>query len=661
MFEWNKPFSVKASFLIFICVMLLISSGSARETGSESIIHSPVTDFEHGGVIEFRAGSSPDVDGVLIYYRYEGISEFQVRSFEKEEGLGFLFLFDTSQLPGLEFEYYLEAQKGEKTLRMPDNAPADVFNVVGESAEPIPDIPEEFPSVEEEVKKSKFKLPLNITGSIETKIHDPQATPDVKKTRANGNIRVFTSYDKNDLRVNFDSNFSYTNTPYEGNKNIDLSNMALSINKGNHTLTAGDININESEYSVSGLGRRGMEYSFNNQKMYLHVFDVNTQQPLGFQGFGFPKSQISIFGGAMGYKLFKDAVSLKAIYLTGKDDPSAGRNVGYDSFTTARKGSVIALVEETMLFQNKVVLNGEFARSGYDGDLDDEQDIISDNAWRLGGNVALSIFSLSGNYHHIGKDFNPIGYQYFTNNKKGYDTNLGLNFGKVSLNGTYAFTRDNVEDDPTEATTNNTNMNSSLMWMISDKVSFNFGYSRNKQKTSILQGMIPYDQDSLTGQFTGSLSMMLSGAANISLSVTNSGMSSKNNPQMDNLNLTVNLGGSLRAGNILAIMPSFSYSEMTNKFLDETTRTYNTFINTEINFIQQVLALSFNGSYTRSEGGPMTDSSTFNILGNLNLSLQRIINLGNIILSLRGNYNRMQMASFTNSYFTLMLQTDFSF
>jgi len=483
LFEWNKPLSAKSPFLILVFIILLTHSVSIGQTGAESIIHSPVTDFEHGGVIEFRAGSSIDVDRVLIYYRYEGISEFQVRSFEREEGSSFLFLFDTSQLPGLEFDYYLESQKGEKIIRMPDNAPVDVFHVMGESAEPIPDIPDEFPSVEEEVKKSKFKLPLNITGSIETKIHDPQAAPDVKKTRANGNIRVFTSYNKNDLGVNFDSNFSYTNTPYEGNKNIDLSNMVLSINKGSHTLTAGDININESEYTVSGLGRRGMEYSFNNQKMYLHVFDVNSQQPLGFQGFGFPKSSISIFGGAVSYKLFKDAVSLKAVYLAGKDDPSAGRNVGYDSFNTARKGSVIALVEETTLFQNKVALNGEFARSSYDGDLDDDQDVLADNAWRLGGNIAVSILSLSGNYHHIGKNFNPIGYQYFTNNKKGYDTNLGLNFGKVSLNSAYAFTRDNVENDPTEATTNNTNLNSSLMWMISEKVSFNFGYSRNKQKS----------------------------------------------------------------------------------------------------------------------------------------------------------------------------------
>ncbi len=661
MFEGKKGVSYKLFFLISFIVLFSLSLMRAQEAVSEPILHSPIADFEHGRVIEFRAGSATDIDRLRLYFRYEGITEFQVRSFEREEGQSFLFLFDTSQLPGLEFEYYLEAQKEDRVICLPENAPADVFRVIGESVEPLPDIPEEFPAVEEEAAKSRFRFPVSITGSIETRLHDPQANPDDTKTRANGNIRVFTTYNKNDLGVNFDSNFSYTNTPYEGSKNMDLSNMVLSITKGSHTLTAGDININESEYTVSGLGRRGMEYSFNNQKAYFHVFNVNTQQPVGFQGFGFPKNQIRIFGGAVGYKFFNNAISLKAVYLTGKDDPGLGGNVGFDSFTQARKGNVIAVVEEIMLFQNKLVLSGELARSEYDGDLNDGQDALADNAWRLGGNVAAGILSFGGNYRHIGKDFNPIGYQYFTNDKKGYDTNLGLTLGRLTLNGTYAFTRDNVKSDPAEATTNNNNLNSSLMWMISDKVSFNFGYSRNKQNTSVLQGLIPFSQDSLTDQFMGSFSMMLTRAANISLSVTNSGMSSKNNPQMDNLNLTVNMGGSLRAGEFLSILPSFSYSEMTNKFTDEITRTYNTFFNAELYFIQQVLSLSFNGSYTKSEGGPMANSNTFNIMGNLNLNLQKIIKVGNITLSLRGNYNRMQMATITNEIFTLMLQTDFSF
>ncbi|MFC2161020.1 hypothetical protein ACFLRX_05140 [Acidobacteriota bacterium] len=661
MLEEKRIVSYKLFILISFILLFSLSIIQAQETVSESIIHSPITDFEHGQEIEFRAKSAANIDGIRLYFRYEGIIEFQVRSFEKEDEKSFLFLFDTSQLPCLEFEYYLEAQKEDRIIRYPGNAPTDIFLVMGESVESLADIPEEFPTVTEEAAKSRFKLPVSITGSIETKLRDEYDNPGVSQTRANGNIRLFTNYYKNDLAVNFDSNFSYTNTPYEGPKNMDLSNMFLSITKGSHTLTAGDININESEYTVSGLGRRGMEYSFNNQKAYFHVFNVNAQQPLGFQGFGFPKSQIGIFGGAVGYKFFNKTIFLKAVYLRGKDDPGLGGNVGFDSFTKARKGSVIAVVEEIMLFQNKLVLNGELARSEYNGDLNDGPDVLADNAWRFGGNVAAGIFSFGGNYRHIGKDFNPIGYQYFTNDKKGYDTNLGLNFGKLTLNGAYAFTRDNVKRDPEEATTNNKNLNSSLMWMISDKIWFNFGYSRIKQNTSFLQGLIPFSQDSLTDQFMGSLSMMLSRAANISLSVTNLDMSSKNNPQMDTLNLTVNMGGSLRAGNFLALMPSFSYSEMTNKFMDETTRTYNTFFNAELNFIQQVLSLSFNGSYTKSEGGPMTNSNTFNIMGNLNLNLQKIIKVGNITLSLGGNYNRMKMVTITDEIFTLMLQTNISF
>jgi len=51
---------------------------------------------------------------------------------------------------------------------------------------------------------------------------------------------------------------------------------------------------------------------------------VSSQQIKGFNGFGIPKSNANVLGGAVGYKFLRDMIFLKAVYLAGKDDPNQG-------------------------------------------------------------------------------------------------------------------------------------------------------------------------------------------------------------------------------------------------------------------------------------------------------------------------------------------------
>lgn len=637
------------AFLFFLFNLLLYSQ--------KTIQHNPVVRFTHGETLEIRASVKEEIEWMRFFFRYEGVNQFQVREMIKENG-SFVFEFDTSILPSLEFEYYLSAKVKDKIINYPADAPSNTVKVIGESKEPLPEIPQEFPSPEEEEKK--FHLPISVNGSVQSRIAQKEELEGKKKTNASGNLRIFPSYHKEGaISFDFDSNFNYTNTPPEGDKSFDLSNMILSLSKDNHTLRAGDININESEYTVSGLGRRGMEYTFDNQKAYFHLFDVSSQQPKGFKGFGIPKSNISILGGAVGYRFFNDKISLKAIYLSGKDDPTQGVNTGSSPYYQSRKGNVMAIVEETKLFENKLTLKAEFAKSKYDGDLTDEISAQSDKAYNLGAGFNYGGFNIGAVYRYTGKNFNPIGFQSFTSDRKGYEATAGFTKGILNLTGSFIFERDNVKSDPSQLTTKNGAGNLSVAFTFSPKVSLNIGYKRNKQKTLQNETEIS-GQDSLTNEYSSSLTMNLNDSSSLNLTLTNSTLSSKSAPESETSAFTFNIGGAFRKGERLTLNPTIGYSKTLNKFTNEKNLNYNTLLTGEIAFLPKVFSFIFSGSFNRSET-IASSTDTFDTTGGLNLYLDKLIKFGSVILSVKGSYNLNKVDEVKTTDYKIFFQLDFSF
>jgi len=642
----------------FLFFMFTLSSLSAHEVEAYPIIeHIPISTFTYGEKIEIKVTVKEEVEWMKFFFRYQGVKQFQIRNIKKEN-TSYVYEYDTSKLPGLEFEYYLAVKINNKISYYPLNAPEEFFKVVGESEEPLPEIPEEFPSPIEEEKK--VRLPLSINGSIQNSIAEKNPLPDEKKTNASGNLRIFQTYSKGNFTVDFDSNFNYSNTPLPEDSNFDLSNMMLSVSKDNHTLRTGDINVNESEFTVYGLGRRGIEYTFNNQRAYFHLFDVSSQQPKGFKGFVVPKSDISILGGVAGYKVLNETISFKAIYLTGNDDPNKGVNVETSPLFQSRKGNVMSLVEETRLFENKLNLKAEFARSSYDENLEDDMEAVSDNAYNIGGTFSYGVINIGANYKYIGKEFNSIGYQYLTNDRKGYVTNIAFAYKRFNLTGAYIIQQDNVKDDPIEYTTKDKNVRVNLSLGISENVSLNLGYRRDKQNTCQDEMEIPL-QDSLSDEYSAGLNLYLTQSASINISLINSDSTSENAPGNDTSSLTLNLGGSFRAGENLSFNPSFGYAKMTNKFTNEQTLTYNSFLTTEIAFIPRIFSILFSGSFNRAELASDNISNVLDLSGGFNLYLEKLIKIGRIILSLRGNYKYIDMAGITESDYRMFFQCDFSF
>lgn len=658
---------VKGIAALFFILLALQTPGLASkkqnqaETGqvSLSIEHIPLTRFVYGEKLDIKAALKGNAEALNFYIRYQGLEEFQVRPMVKSGNGSFLYQLDTSTLPEPKFEYYLEARGADKSAFYPPRAPAESIQVIGESQGPLPEIPEGLPPPQEE--EQKFQFPISMNGSLQTKILEKESLPDAEKTAASGNLKFFISSHKQGLLgLDVNSNFSYTNTPPLEEDKVDLTNMMISFSKNNHSLNAGDLSIQETNYSVSGLGRRGIEYSYNNQKVYIHLFDVSSQQVKGFSGFGIPKSSLSIYGGAAGYTFFQDKVTLKAVYLQGNDDPSQGMNIGASELYAGRKGNVISLTEETRLFENKLNLKAEWARSRYDDDIKDTLEAASDNVLQLETNLSTGVFSLGGNYRYIGKDFNSIGLPSLATDRKGYGANFGLAAGIINLSGTYLIQEDNVQENLLNPTTKDHNGNLNLSLAFSPQVSFSFGYQRDSQKT--IEGASETTTgDSLSDGFSGTLTLSLQPSANVNFSLTSSNLSGEMNPTVNTSSLTLNFGASFRAGEWLSLNPTLGYSKATKKLTMEDSITYSSLLTGEIAFAPQIFSLQFSGSYNRAELVPESITQSWDFGGGLQLTLDKLIKIGSLSLALRGSYSRSSTTGIPISDYRLTFQGDFSF
>lgn len=635
---------------------------SQQEGADSPLDHTPVTAFKRGEALEIKARVAGQADWMRFYYRTQDLVDFQVRPMETSSGTDYVYSFDTSALSGLEFDYFIQASVNGQTLALPPGAPESTFRAADESGTLLPPVP--TGALEEEQMVRKYKMPIDLNASVKAPLHQSSSDQESSIASADGNFRVAWNFNKNRLGIGLDSNFIYAGEPPEGSNPVDLANMMLSLTHGEHTLRVGDVNIQESDFTVSGLGRRGVEYAYYDQKASIHLFDVSAQQPQGFSGFGVPKPGLSLYGAALGSRFWKDQLSFKVVYVAGKDDPSLGSNVGVMWGGMARQGRVLAFLPEIILFSNKVTVGGEYAESRYDGNLEDEQDALRGTAWRLSGSAVLGKFNLSANFRRISPQFNPIGFSYFTNDRKIYDANLGLNLGRINLSGSYLEARDNVDDKPNLTTTKNRNANLNLIWTPSNPFSFNFTLKYDSQDSSITEGEVFCPQDSQGLQLSGALNWILGRTGNITLSLTNARLSSASNPLLDNRNLTANLSGSFRIGNWLNLMPTLGYSGGNMPAHDERQRMFNSFLLAEAWFIPQIFSISFNGSYSQTESGSMDISRLLNLEWNLNLNVQKWvpwIQVSSLVLSLRGSYNRSEMQGYVRDYTAWFGQLDLSF
>ncbi len=654
-------FGLFVMVVIFLARAFLFAVEHPGQVEAIRLEHIPIEHFNYGETVLMRGAIVGGEGDVYFFFRAEGMEEFQVRKMTEEANGVYIFEFDTSLLTSLQVEYYLEARVGDKSFFYPLSAPHELVKMTGESREPLPEIPANLPLPTAE---AKITFPVNLSLNLEKALMDSEeemAEQEGTQTVMGGNTRFFPSYQSpTGSAVRLEANFSYTNNPLPMEKKIDLSNLIISFTSGYHGIRIGDINISESSMTVSGLGRRGVEYSLDNQKTSFHLFDISSQQVQGFKGFGIPRPSLSIYGGSLKQAFLNEQIYLKAVYIGGKDNPQEGVNVAASPFYGGREGRVIALEGEAKLFEQKFNLTAELARSKYDEDVTDEALSTSDNALNLGANFSAGGFNLQTTYSYVGKNFNSIGLQSMANDREGYQAIISLSRGIFNLTSSYLIERDNVQRDPAQSTTKDKNGNLELSLTFSPRVAFNIGYRRDSQSSSSATEET-ISNANLMNEISSSLNLMLSDRTQINLSLRNSNQKSEASPENEMATLSLNLGGSFRPGEILSFSPSFSYSRSSSPFTGLHTSTYSSLLNGEIYFIPQTLYFIFSGGFNRMEMNPEDITNIINLNGGLNLSLGHWLKFAQLNLAVNGDYNRRWHADSSFSHYRILLKVDFAF
>jgi hypothetical protein len=646
-----------------------------------ALVHSALTGFRSGDKIRITATAAPGTAGVAFYFRTTDVDAFQARPMIKSGGSEYVFEFDTSLLTAARFEYYIESELGGAKTAVPAGAPAQTIGVSASDGEAPPVIPQNLPSPQAE----EARFPVHANGSLQHNFSPSQAAPApaapsnpsdspaeslsgltapppaAPAAGQNGNIQVaFGSQPSSGPGLMIAANAGLTQNPLPGAGRVDLSNMNVAVFLGRHVLRAGDLNINESEFSAFGFGRRGFEYAFDNRKLYLHAFDVNTQQLLGFKGLGIPKSGSTLLGAAAGFSLFQEAFTMRAIALTGRDDPAQAAAVGGSQILQKREGNVLALTQETKLFGSALDLKAEFAHSSYDQNLSDTAGRLSGSAWSAGGTLNLGPLTLGAIYRSIGRDYNSIGLQYLANDRRGWDSNLLLGLGAISIQGQFTLQSDNVAADPERPTTTGRGGSLAVNWTLCPALSLMAGYRINDQKTASGTVETP-GQDTSANESTAGLNLTLSSAISLNLAVTDSILRSVSSPSGDVSGRTINLGGSFRAGQWLTLMPTFGLTRSKTRLSGEVNTTFSAMVSGEIFFLPRVLSLLLSGSFNRMEMSVLSLTKTLDVMGGINFYLGSLIHVNNLLLSVRGSHRTNDMSGARVKDTRILAQTDFAF
>ena len=615
---------------------------SSRPQAEFGLEHTPIVQFDPGQKLVFKATVRGQAEWVTLYYRPAGVSTFQARPMARAEpSAPYMYEFDPAILTGRAFEYYLEAEQGGRRVTIPDRAPEELIRSQAAGGEAAPPLPESLPAPEAEL--THFAFAAHANGTFESSFAEMNSAAGAVDPTANGNFRVTVeTRDNRGLGLTTDANFALSNMPPSGGEKIDLSNMMITLAKVGHAFRAGDLLINESEYTTTGFNRRGVEYAFESPTFTLHAFDVNSQLLRGFKGVGVPPVANNVFGASAGIKLLQEAILLKAVFLTGTDDPSQAGNLGVSSSFQARKGNVVSVIGETRLFKNAFNLRGEFALSNYDSDVNDEGPRAADQAYSLGAGLAFGGLNVTGVYRFVGRSFNSIGLQYLANDRKGFDAGLQFAMGRFSLQAQFNGQENNVEDDPAQLTTRGLTGNAMASLALVQAVTLTAGYRILDQK-SYQSGLETAIQDTATNEGTAGLVLNVSTVFSLNASGTVSRLRSRSYPSGDTDGLTVNVGTMVRLGEMFNLAPTLGLSRTKTVESGDVNTTLSGFLTGEIFVIRKVLSLQFAGSYNRMTATVMAASRSFEVLGGVNFYLGQLLKIGQFLVAAKGQLRETEM------------------
>ena len=587
------------------------------------------------GSVRFTFHAPPGAQWAMVFYRAEGEEEFRSLAL-KAEGAGMAAELPAGEIGSRRLQYYL-AFKGSEGIRyLPEDAPSALASLEVAAA----------PEGAAGASKFKQKVPFHVEASLEQVVYRSQKVPGERTFFSGGQVALGYEVESGEHHLSLNTRVAYQDQPTAGQSHWAVGELRGVYTYRDHRAQVGDMALQESEFTVGGAGRRGMDYLYDDRTFYAHAFAVNTQQLDGFKGLAWPARETELFGGAVGYAWMDGRVKSKLVFLTGRDDPSQGVNIGAASYLTRREGSTGAVTLEAALCEYRLSLNGEYARTDYDKDVDDGIGKVQDQAWRVGGAWNEKNYSARASYRQIGRDFGTLGYAVMEGDRRGLDGGCSVNVGTTwSLDASFTSERNNPGADPLETRARNDAQTLDAHWSVREGVTLKAGLSHAEQEAGTQGTPVPFANSKRAGVFTG-LDLAMGAKAALAFSVQFDKLEGTGTSSSTGRSTTLILGGAFQQPDLLRLAPTFSYSKSTEDGTGVDSKVASAFLNADVTLVPKWLTLALNGGYNRTEvqGAPAVTSTNADAALQYALTpfLERSFHRGQAVLALRFRYTRVQ-------------------
>jgi hypothetical protein len=232
---------------------------------------------------------------------------------------------------------------------------------------------------------------------------------------------------------------------------VDLPNLLVTgsylMNNVQARVSIGDLQINETQYSVSNLSRKGALIGVGyTDDFQLTFFTVKSQQQYGVEGIGVSTNENKqIMGVTGGLKFLNKKMELKTVIMSGGEP---GSSMGIYTSGGAKKGNLLGVILVSDFFSNKFKTEFETDFAKFDPDTSDEFKSKSDRAYSFKASGMFTKYNYEIFFERIGSNYGSIGNQSLQKDKLGIGVRNGFNLGVHNLNVVISRYYDNLLNEP---------------------------------------------------------------------------------------------------------------------------------------------------------------------------------------------------------------------
>lgn len=563
-----------------------------------------------------RAAAPPGTEWAVVFFRTVGETEFNSFTLDGQPDGSFEGAMEGPMPPGTRLECYAALRTPAGIKYIPADAPTKLarLRTPGGKREPDP---------AGGAGASPAQRPIAVDFTAEQVFHHKLPEEGEPRLLASGQVRFGTRRDDGDAHLILNGRLVYTDQPVSPQDRWSLGELQAIYVTGQHKLQAGDQQVQESEFTLAGAGRRGLDYAYSGTQLGAHLFALGTESLPGARGLLWPVAGNELYGGSLGYSWWNNAIRAKLVFLTGKDDPSTATNLGTSYAPLVRDGSTGALVLDGRFLESRLTLSGEYARSLYTRDLLGAVPMEGDQAWRLSSIWAEGPFSAHLGYRDVGRDFGTIGVAFFVGDRRVLDGSLGLNYATWSLSATALDERTNPTGQVGQSQAWNQSQSLDARLALSQTAFWRVGIRQARQEAlTVADPLVPFSNSTRTGFITG-FDVMLPPASMLTFNaqydrIRGTAVPDPSAPPATppvtapetGTSTTLSMGGNLVAGTWLRLSPNLSWSRTQRDPGGQRTTISNAFLNADITLVPNYLGFLLNAGGSRTAVSTTGETST---------------------------------------------------